>query len=80
MYFILASALRYDATQGRSVHGSRVSRLSPANTMETKNKKSSVLRLWFSGTPYTGTQQNRSPGKDEFYMIVFIVFHCMEYH
>jgi hypothetical protein len=26
----------------------------------TKSKKSSVLLSWFSGTPYTGTQQNRS--------------------
>jgi hypothetical protein len=26
----------------------------------TKNKKSSVLLSWLSGTPYTGTQQNRS--------------------
>jgi hypothetical protein len=27
---------------------------------KTKNKKASVLLSWFSGTPYTGTQQSRS--------------------
>jgi hypothetical protein len=26
----------------------------------TKSKKFSVLLSWLSGTPYTGTQQNRS--------------------
>jgi hypothetical protein len=28
--------------------------------LKTKNKRSSVLLSWFSDTPYTGTQQNRS--------------------
>jgi hypothetical protein len=28
--------------------------------LKTKNKMSSVLLSWFSGTPYTRTQQNRS--------------------
>jgi hypothetical protein len=27
---------------------------------KTENKKSFVLLSWFSGTPYTGTQKNRS--------------------
>jgi hypothetical protein len=34
--------------------------LSRLTHWKTKNKKSSVLLSWFSGTPYTGTQQNRS--------------------
>jgi hypothetical protein len=41
--------------QGRSVY---VFRVGPANSL--KNKKSFVLRSRFSGTAYTGTQENRS--------------------
>jgi hypothetical protein len=29
-------------------------------TILENKMKSSVLHLWFNGTPYTGTQQNRS--------------------
>jgi hypothetical protein len=48
----------HDIAQGRSVH---VNCVSPANTLKNETlKKPSVLLSWFSGTPYTGTQQNRS--------------------
>jgi hypothetical protein len=44
--------------KGRSVH---VNRVGPANTLKNeKKKKHFVLLSWFSGTPYAGTQQNRS--------------------
>jgi hypothetical protein len=39
---------------------SMVAVLARLTLIKTKNKKSSVLLSWFSGTPYTGTQQNRS--------------------
>jgi hypothetical protein len=43
--------------QRRSIH---VHRVSPANTFKNGEQKSSVLISCFSGTPYTGTQKNRS--------------------
>jgi hypothetical protein len=39
--------------------GRRVSRVNPTNTFEINKNIFSVLLSWLSGTPYTGTQQNR---------------------
>jgi hypothetical protein len=48
-------------TQGRSNHVNHVSRDSQDDTLKNeKTIKPSVLFSWFSGTPYTGVQQNRS--------------------
>jgi hypothetical protein len=43
-----------------SIHINRVNCVSPANILETKNKISFVLLLWFIDTPYPGKQQNQS--------------------
>jgi hypothetical protein len=43
--------------QRRSVH---VNRVSPANTLKNEKCKSPVILPWFSGTPYTGTEPNRT--------------------
>jgi hypothetical protein len=45
---------------GRSVHVNRVSHVILANALQNEKQKSCILLSWLSGTPCTGTQQNRS--------------------